>query len=71
MIAERAWETVLDQLEEEMDKTAFDTWARNTRVIDFNGDTFTIGVPNDPAREWLESRISSFATRPCLQSWIP
>ncbi len=63
MIAERAWETVLDQLEEEMDKTAFDTWARNTRVIDFNGDTFTIGVPNDPAREWLESRISSFATR--------
>ena len=63
MVAERAWEIVLDQLEQEMDKTAFDTWARNTRFVDFNGDTFTVGVTNDLAREWLENRITSFATR--------
>jgi len=63
MVAERAWETVLDQLEQEMDKTAFDTWVRNTWVVNFNGDTVTIGVTDIHAREWLESRISSFATR--------
>ena len=63
MVAERAWETVLDQLEQEMDKTAFDTWVRNTWVVNFNGDTFTIGVTDHHARDWVESRISSFAAR--------
>jgi hypothetical protein len=63
MNLERAWNTVLDQLEQEMDKTAFETWARDTRVIDFDSDRLTIGVTNTHARDWLESRVASFATR--------
>ena len=60
---DRAWETVLDQLENEMDKAAFETWVRDTWVVDFEKDMLTIGVTDLHARDWLENRISSFASR--------
>jgi hypothetical protein len=47
----------------EMPKASFETWVRDTRVLSYEDGLFTIGVYNDYARNWLESRLSSTVTR--------
>jgi len=63
MDVERAWQSALGQLQMEMPKASFDTWVRDTRIVNFDGGVFTIGVRNAYARDWLESRLSSTVTR--------
>jgi len=63
MDAEQAWQSALGQLQMEMPKASFDTWVRDTRVVNFDDGQFTIGVRNAYARDWLESRLSSTVTR--------
>jgi chromosomal replication initiator protein len=63
MNEQQAWQSALGQLQMEMPKASFDTWVRDTRIISYDDGTFTIGVRNAYARDWLESRLSSTATR--------
>jgi chromosomal replication initiator protein len=63
MNAEQAWQSALGQLQMEMPKASFDTWVRDTRVVQFEDGQLTIGVRNAYARDWLESRLSSTVTR--------
>ncbi|RME88392.1 MAG: chromosomal replication initiator protein DnaA [Anaerolineae bacterium] len=63
MDAERAWQSVLGQLQMEMPKAAFDTWVRDTRPLSFKDGLLTIGVRNAYARDWLENRLSNIVTR--------
>ena len=63
MDAEQAWQSALGQLQMEMPKASFDTWVRDTQVVSYEDGTFTIGVRNAYARDWLESRLSSTLTR--------
>jgi chromosomal replication initiator protein len=63
MDVERAWQSALGQLQMEMPKASFDTWVRDTRIVNFAEGVFTIGVRNAYARDWLESRLSSTVTR--------
>jgi len=63
MDVERAWQSALGQLQMEMPKASFDTWVRDTRIVNFEKGVFTIGVRNAYARDWLESRLSSTVTR--------
>lgn len=69
MIPEQAWQATLGQLQMEMPKATFDTWVRDARFISFesgNGvsdDTFTIGLANAYARDWVDSRLTSTITR--------
>jgi chromosomal replication initiator protein len=63
MDAERAWQTVLGQLQMEMPKASFDTWVRDTKLIVYENGVLTIGVRNAYARDWLESRLASTVRR--------
>jgi chromosomal replication initiator protein len=63
MDVEQAWQSALGQLQMEMPKASFDTWVRDTRIINFDEGVFTISVRNAYARDWLESRLSSTVTR--------
>ena len=63
MDAEQAWQSALGQLQMEMPKASFDTWVRDTRLASYEDGLFTIGVRNDYARDWLESRLASTAVR--------
>ncbi len=63
MDAERAWQSVLGQLQMEMPKASYDTWVRDTCLVDYTEDCLTIGVRNAYARDWLESRLASTVTR--------
>ncbi|MFN2215844.1 MAG: chromosomal replication initiator protein DnaA [Anaerolineales bacterium] len=63
MDGQQAWQSALGQLQMEMPKASFDTWVRDTQILSFEGNRFTIGVRNAYARDWLESRLASTATR--------
>lgn len=59
MNATQAWQATLGQLQMEMTKPAYDTWVRSAELVSHQDDTYTIGVPNAYARDWLESRLST------------
>ncbi len=63
MDAVHAWQSALGQLQMEMPKASFDTWVRDTNLVAYEDGLFTIGVGNAYARDWLENRLSSTATR--------
>jgi chromosomal replication initiator protein len=63
MKAEQAWLAVQGQLQMEMSKAAFDTWVRDAEVLSYEDGSFIIGVHNAYARDWLQSRLASTATR--------
>ena len=63
MNAEQAWQAVLGQLQMEMPKASFDTWVRDTHSLSYESGLLTIGVRNAYARDWLENRLASTASR--------
>ena len=63
MNAEQAWQATLGQLQMEMSKAAYDTWVKSAEIVNYDEDTFTIGVQNAYARDWLENRLTSKVTR--------
>jgi chromosomal replication initiator protein len=63
MKAEQAWQAALGQLQMEMPKAAYDTWVRNAEFISYEDGSFIVGVANAYARDWLQSRLQSTATR--------
>ena len=63
MKAEQAWQAALGQLQMEMPKATFDTWVRGSELVTYEDGAFIIGVQNAYARDWLDGRLSSTATR--------
>ena len=63
MKAEQAWQAALGQLQMDMPKASFETWAKDAQVVSYEDGAFVIGVPNAYARDWLESRLLSTVTR--------
>jgi len=63
MEAQQAWQAVLGQLQMEMPKATYDTWVRDTKFLGYTEKIFTIGVQNAYARDWLENRLTTTATR--------
>ncbi len=58
MNAEQAWQATLGQLQMDMSKAAYDTWVKNSRLLNTQDGQFTVGVPNAYARDWLETRMT-------------
>jgi len=50
------WQKTIAILETKLSKPSFETWFKQTTPVSFDNHTLTIGVPNDFARDWLESR---------------
>jgi len=63
MKAAQAWQAAVGQLQLEMPKAAYDTWVKNADLLTYEDGSFTIGVNNAYARDWLESRLSSTIAR--------
>lgn len=63
MDASQAWQATLGQLQMELPKATYDTWVRDTKFLKHTDHTFVIGVQNAYARDWLENRLTSTATR--------
>lgn len=50
------WNQALAIIEKELSKPSFETWLKPAKALDFKNNIFQIAVPNDFARDWLESR---------------
>jgi chromosomal replication initiator protein len=59
----QAWQSVVGQLQMDMPKATFDTWVRDAQFLNFESNTFTIGLKNAYARDWVENRLTSTITR--------
>lgn len=63
MNADQAWQATLGQLQMDMSKAAYDTWVKSSRLVNFQEGSFTVGVPNAFARDWLETRMTTTINR--------
>ncbi len=54
---ETAWKATLGELELQMTKATFNTWLKDTRLLNYENDTYVIGVRNAYAKDWLENRL--------------
>lgn len=61
------WQNILKQLEKELSRPSFDTWLKTTELYSFDGFCLTIAVPNEFARDWLESRYFDNIKRQACQ----
>ena len=52
------WQETLEKLKSELSKPSFETWLSSTRLLHIDGDTLIISVPNEFAKDWLESRYA-------------
>lgn len=50
------WDTTLGELELELSRANFNTWLRNTKVLEKREEVMVIGVPDSFTKEWLENK---------------
>ncbi|MHB8776666.1 MAG: DnaA N-terminal domain-containing protein [Anaerolineales bacterium] len=54
-----AWQSVKGQLQMEMPRASFETWARDTEALSLEDGVMTIAARNAYTCDWLESRLTS------------
>lgn len=57
MTAEKTWQATLNQLKNQLTLATFNTWVKNTHLVAYSDDNYTIGVKNTYAKDWLENRL--------------
>jgi chromosomal replication initiator protein len=57
LTAARLWEDVCERLRGALNETTFQTWFAEAEALELDGDTFSICVPNDFTREWIEGHF--------------
>lgn len=59
----QVWQAALGELQLQLTKSTYDTWLKNTQVINYHADIFTIAVENNYTRDWLTNRLLSTIER--------
>jgi chromosomal replication initiator protein len=57
LTAARLWDDVCDRLRGALNETTFQTWFAEADGLELDSDTFSIRVPNDFTREWIEGHF--------------
>src|SRR5699024_2205168 len=52
------WQYILTEMKEKVSKPSYDTWLSETKASDVTDDVFTVLVPNEFIRNWLEKKYS-------------
>lgn len=55
--AQKAWSTVLDQLQLQMTRATFDTWLRGSQVVAQRDRALTVAVRHTYGLDWIQSRL--------------
>jgi chromosomal replication initiator protein len=58
--AERLWDDVSSRLQEALNETTYATWFGDATAGDLADDAFSLVVPNDFTREWIEGHFLGF-----------
>lgn len=60
---QQLWNSTLSQVELELSRVNFNTWFKNTRIVDYKEGDVTIGVPNEFVKDWLNQKYHKFILR--------
>jgi len=63
MDAKQVWRAALGELQVSLSPANFETWLRETQLIDVDDQRFRIAVPNGFAKDWLENRYRSLISQ--------
>ncbi len=63
MDAKHVWRAALGELQVSLSPANFETWLRDTQLIDVDDNRFRIAVPNGFAKDWLETRYRSLISQ--------
>lgn len=55
---EELWNAVLNNVQTKISKPSFDTWLKSTKAVALEGNTLTIAVPSEFAKDWLENQYT-------------
>lgn len=58
MTNEELWRSVLNEIEIQTNKAAFNTWFKNTSIVSNKDGVVTIAAPNAFAKEWLADKFN-------------
>ena len=56
LTAQDAWSRILDRARQEISEQTFRTWLEPTEALDFDGKVIYVGVPDQFAADWNESK---------------
>ena len=57
------WSSALSQVELELSRVNFNTWFKNTRIVDYKEGEVIVGVPNEFVKDWLNQKYHKFILR--------
>jgi chromosomal replication initiator protein len=63
MHAKQVWRAALGELQVSLSPANYETWLRDTQLLDVDEHHFRIAVPNGFAKDWLESRYRSLISQ--------
>jgi chromosomal replication initiator protein len=63
MDAKHVWRAALGELQVSLSPANFETWLRDTELVDVDDNRFRIAVPNGFAKDWLETRYRSLISQ--------
>jgi len=63
MDAKQVWRAALGELQVSLSPANYETWVRDTQLIDVDDQKFKISVPNGFAKDWLETRYRSLISQ--------
>ncbi|MBA2315204.1 MAG: chromosomal replication initiator protein DnaA [Chloroflexi bacterium] len=63
MDAKQVWRATLGELQVSLSPANFETWLRDTALVDVDEQRFRIAVPNGFAKDWLETRYRSLISQ--------
>lgn len=66
----RLWQNVLGEIEVSLSRASFNTWFKNTRIVDFDSAKVIISVPNIFTKDWLNKKYEPEIRR-CLLRSLP
>lgn len=58
MQGKQLWQAALEDLQQSLSRANYETWLRNTQVVEFEDDCATIGAPNTFAVEQLRNKFA-------------
>jgi chromosomal replication initiator protein len=63
MDTRQVWRAALGELQVSLSPANFETWLRDTTLVDVEENKFRIAVPNGFAKDWLETRYRSLISQ--------
>ena len=63
MRPEQTWRALMGELQLQMTQPTYDTWLRDVNFISLEDGIYTLSVPSEYVKEWLETKLLSTIKR--------